>query len=297
MLPTDILTTVQAITVAEVRIDGLALSCFNNAAKRWEVAFVRDRHHRFRITVQLINGNTLEAEEVFPLTEVPEVRSIDFTLANGSNNHFDQFPNGGIELPGFSRKGPSSADIRWAIDFGDPAVGHGNVTGLKRKGPGNPNRVPVTLARIPHALFYTNQVTDTSVVLAPRRNNRPGRSPQFGRTNDDTAAVILADRPTDVRIVTDPPGALNIPVLTPVENHYYRIVLVNMDREGTAHEVQDGRVKGDHHHFYNIVAVDGDERDLWAVPKADRNESGDCNPEIIKNPNVPTLEPLIVDEG
>ncbi|HKS26481.1 MAG TPA: hypothetical protein VJS44_01615 [Pyrinomonadaceae bacterium] len=295
MLPSSILIAIQAVAVGEVSIDGLALSCFNKAARRWEVAFIRHPDHRLVITVQLIDNQNEEVGVILPPTEIGDVRSIDVTLANGSDNHLGLFPDGGVELPGFSRAGQDSPDIRWAIDLGDVAVGHGNVTGLKRRGPQQPDRLPVTLARIPHTLFYTNEVTTSSVILSPRSDNAPGASPPFGRTNDDTAGVIFADRSTSVNIVSDPPGVVVVPPLTPVPNHYYRIVFTNMDREGTMHDRRDGRVRGDHHHFYNIVAVDGDERDLWAIPRRARNESGDCNPEIIKHPNIDTLEPLIMD--
>ncbi|MBD0369486.1 MAG: hypothetical protein ICV60_01425 [Pyrinomonadaceae bacterium] len=299
MLPTSIQTAVQAVAVAEVSIDGLALFCFNNGegARRWEVAYLRPPNHRLVMTVMLINSNDEVADVLLEPTELPDaIRSLDISLANGSNNHLRLFPNGGVELPAFSRNGEDSVDVRWAINMGDPALGHGELKGLKSRGNGNPDRVPVTLLRIPHTLFYTNDVTDSPVIISPQSADGPGNDPLFGRTNEETRGVIFADKPTDIKIVSDPPEALNIPTLTVVPGYFYRIVLTNLDRPGEVQVRRAGRVRGDLRRYYDVLEVSGEPRDLWALPRRLRIESGDCNPGFIANPRVPTLEPLIVDE-
>jgi hypothetical protein len=298
MLPSNILLAIQAVAVGEVSIDGLALCCFNriNAdAPFWEVAYIRHPNHRLRITVMKMDSNGKPVALHHPPTEIgQDVRSFDFVVTNGSQRHSKLYVNGGVEEgPVFSPKGPDSVDFRWMINFSD--LDHGNITGLIRKDAQHPDRVGVTLARIPHSLLYTNEVAASDVILSPRGIGGPGGNAPIGRTNEETRAVIFASQPTDIRIVSDPPGSLEVPPMVAEDGHYYLIAVTNRDRPDGPVTMVDGRIKGDLRHNYDIVAVDGEPRDLWALPRLLRTENGDCNPERISHPNVRTLQPLIED--
>lgn len=294
MLPSNILLAIQDVPIAELSIDGLALCCFNEGAAnpRWEVAFLREPDHRLRITIMKMNSDGKPIAIHHPSSEIPgNVRSFNFELANGSRKHIDLYNRGGVEIPGFSHTGVDSVDFRWMIDLG--TLDHGNVIGPIRKDAQHPDRVDVTLARIPHSLFYTNEVAVSDVILSPRRNGSPQGGTNVGRTNEETRAVIFASRSTEIQIVSDPPGSLNVPAMPPDQGHYYLIAITNRDIPGTPTTMVDGRIRGDLQHFYEIIEVSGEPRDLWALPRLLRIEGGDCNPGFIRDPNVTTLQALI----
>jgi hypothetical protein len=99
----------------------------------------------------------------------------------------------------------------------------------------------------------------------------------------------LMRAPTSGKIVFE---GIDIPTNEPLEfdaNKSYRINIINEDNYSSEH--WPGHVKGDFHFLYDIIAVTGVQKELWAVPDDEKIAAdGDCNPNGFSGP---TLEPLI----
>jgi hypothetical protein len=227
-----------------------------------------------------------------------EVLSVNIGLTGGSDN-YNLFPAGGLSDRLFSRLEANSSanDLGWMIDFAGAEPRHGRIKRLK--GINSPGRVGVTLARIRHSLFFTQRPGRDSVRLAPKDAGPFGAdSFELGRINEEIGAHLLASRPGDLELVFEPAGSFQNLVLPYDENHTYQLAITNMDMPkkllpAEQRVIQDGYVKGDFHHFYDIVEVDGTPHDLWAQPRTVRAIDGDCNP---IGGRFRTLQPLIEPE-
>ena len=285
---------VPGFPVAELAIDGLAICCFNRVGegKFWEVAYLRHPKHELAIGVQPLDalGEPVGDLEPHPVGE--NLLSFDISLTSGSEAHYSEFPRGGPANPAFDRAKPKDNDphdLGWMINVTGPEPRHGKFVDLLRRGEA---ATKVTLARIHHSLLLTRKPVDHPVRFSSRRNNDPDGPGNFdlGRTNDEIAGLLLATAPGEIRFTSDPVGSLNITPLKYDATHRYRIELINMD-------VQSGvrinkHIKGDFHYFYDVIQVDGDQKELWAIPR-DKGRfapDGDCNPGTT---DLATLEPLI----
>lgn len=283
------------ILAAELTIDGLALCCFNQTVsnnKFWEVAYPRHRKHTLTIDIDRVVAG--QATNIVNKRPIPrDLESFNIRLTTGTQDIYTGFPHGGCRTGSFNRKGTGNDpnDIRWMIDVNGTEPDHGTVT-LKRKGGG---RVGVTLARLHHSLFFTVRPSEHPVRLIPKCSGDPAANgEELGRTNREMGALMKA--PTDGRIIVE--GISGIPTLDFNATTSYKIEIINEDSFSAEH--WPGHVKGDFHLFYDIIAVTGGQKELWAVPDEDEKVApgadkkvapdGDCNPSEFGGS---TLQPLI----
>lgn len=280
------LNNAPGILAAELTIDGLALCCFNQtdaANKFWEVAYPRHRKHSLAVTIEQVGSGRPERHRVSENLEWFNIR-----LTTGTNDIYSpqNFPHGGCRTGGFNRNGTGNNpnDIRWMVDVTGTEPQHGRFVRLKSKGGG---RVGVTLARLHHSLFFTERPSDHPVRFSPRCASDPEAlgSFQLGPTNREMGALMKA--PTAGQIVFE---GINIESLSFDANTSYKIEIINEDIHSSEHF--PNHVKGDFHHLYDIIEVDGEQKELWAVPDRDGKVApdGDCNPNEFGGG---TLEPLI----
>jgi len=279
------------LRAAELVIDGLAVLCFNQSRNYWEVAYPRKGHHKLRIKIEALDADDLPIDAPLVYEEVDHsVRSFNISLTDGSETHYDEFPEGGPRADDFDRSTPDENDpndLGWMIDLAGDELGHGNFQGLK---PSHPSR-PISLARIRHSLFCTLKPEDEDVKIAPRDANDPDEGTVLGRTNTEIVGVLLANGPGEIKFEFDPPGSFAVDPLRYEENKRYRIEIINEDDE--LHETTKGFVRGDLRLFYDdIIEVDGEPQDLWARPSTSARVApdGDCHPPDFSGE---TLEDLI----
>jgi hypothetical protein len=175
-------------------------------------------------------------------------------------------------------------DLRWMIDVAGTEPGHGNVTRLKPRVSG---RVGVTLANLRHTLLFTRKPTDLPVRLVPRCSSDPGtQGVELGRTNEKIGGLMMAPAPGQIVFT-----GINIQPLPFDAQTSYRINIVNEDRFNAEH--WPGLSKGDFHFLYEVIEVDGQQKELWAAVVHDEfvnAPDGDCNGTFI---SLDTLQPLI----
>lgn len=275
--------------VAELIIDGLALCCFSGGTGEWQVAFVRPAH-RLKIEVRLKTLSDVVVQTLTPFEVPMNLKDVRFTVGNPSNAHFRAFPEGFYKAtPDFPPEERMTRgndyDYRWVIDF-DSEVPHGRVRRVFKESE-RPGMLPVTIVRIPNALFYTADVSRHSVVLAPipKAPANPESFP-FGRTNKEVGAGVYATRTADGQIGLvdrhgrDVPGA---PFPLPyVADHLYEISILNMDVQSKIAAdpkrlVGGDYVLGDLHFYYDLMEVDGPKHYLYAR-REPRAIDGDCHP-------------------
>jgi hypothetical protein len=270
-------TRLSKVVAAELFIDGLAILCFNQEDeddKFWEVTYIRLSRHALALEIERVDadGNPTEHQPFPDPIPIPEpLRRFDISLTTGSNDQFDTFPDGGpkSDADDFDRDDPDNDphDLNWMIDLNGDEPGHGNVVRIKP--------APVTFGCFHHSLIYTSHPSEYPVRLAPK-----GHGPQgarvLGRTNEEMCGVLLADEAGEIRF-----DGLDIDPLPFDDAQSYRIKVVNEDTESAPHS--GNFAKGDFDLFYKVIQVDGEEKELWAVPKKFGivAPDGDCNPSFI----------------
>ncbi|MET0623269.1 MAG: hypothetical protein ABW250_09840 [Pyrinomonadaceae bacterium] len=289
MTTPNCLSTAPGILAADLTIDGLALCCFNQTIpsnKFWEVAYPRHRKHSLAITIdEVVIGRQRDRTIVSNYPVPRNLESFNVRLDTGTNDIYQGFPHGGCRTGNFNRTGAGNDpnDIRWMIDVAGSEPDHGTVT-LKPKGGG---RVGVTLARLHHSLFFTRRPSAHPVKLTSRCGGDPADYEDFGPTNREMGALMKA--PTPGKIVFE---GINIHTSQPLDfdaSKSYKIKIINEDKFSSEH--WPGHVKGDFHFLYDIIAVTGAQKELWAVPDDEKvAPDGDCNPNGFGGS---TLEPLI----
>jgi hypothetical protein len=284
------LSTVPGFRAAELAIDGLAICCFNSDESFWEVAYIRHQKHKLGITIMELNAlDETVREKTYEVDD--NILSFNISLTNGSEAHYRQYPRGGPAARDFKRTNTHNDphDLGWMIDLAGWEPDHGKITKLKPIGRDRPQ---VTLARIHHSLLFTSKPDDNPVRLSPRSTDDPYGKGSFelGRTNDEVSGLLLATAPGQIRFESDPIESLRIGPLPYDEAHRYKIEIINMDNYSGQHK--RGFTKGDFHYFYDVIEVDGDQKELWAVPKMTGRVApdGDCNPGLV---SLRTLKPLI----
>jgi hypothetical protein len=260
---------------AQLITDGLSVFCFNRGGRYWEVAYPRQARHDLEIFIQRLDGND---QEVGPRLRFPvsrDIISFDIWVTDGSVSSPANFPEGGPFNRNFVRDGTGADphDLQWMIDLAGNELNHGNFLGLKS------NR-PITLARIHHSLFCTFGTEEQPAVISPRGANRPNHPDSFplGRTNAQIVGVLLAGDSGSIHFESNPPGLLNIGPLDHNQGQRYQIEIINEDIDDQP-QVQQF-VRGDLHLLYDdVINVDGQERELWAMPRdnAEVPANGDCH--------------------
>jgi len=299
MLSEKTLAAVSGFAVAELTIDGLAICCFNSSKKYWEVAYLRLKNPKHELVINIQEVNVL-GELVGPPKrhQIPEgVLSIGIKLTTGSDQHYTAYPKGGPTDPNFDRDALNNDPhvLNWMIDLSGPEPKHGKFKKLKPKGG---DRVPVSLARIYHSLFMVRRPGGDAVKLSPKGKGPSGEGNfRLGRINEEIVGILLATAPGNIEFSFTPAGSHSIDPLPYSGTRLYRIAITNMDVQTKflpveKREMQDGYVKGDFHHFYEVLETDDKtkEQELWAIPRGPRSVDGDCNP---AGAGLPSLDDLI----
>jgi hypothetical protein len=320
MQPQNLLLDTNAIRLAELELDGLALCWFNRAAKWWEVAFLREvsaaskNPHIFSICIEKKDQNNQTVGDPYnvPPEHLRNVRRLNLQVGNGSNAHYTQFPKGYFGYESFDRAvGAHPLDFGWVIDFGGSELNehHGGFTGLKI-----PRAFYATVLKVPHALFYTKEVTKDPMLLLERGKTDKSEGEVFGYTNELVGAHMLAETPGDVRLIgTDIQRHVLIDeTLAYQEGHYYRLVFKCMEmrrRKIVSEIVKSGERKkkakikdykeGDFDAFYEVIELEkGNRYNLWGPDRTvTKGKLGDCNiVRIDPDEGVETLEYLLGQE-
>jgi hypothetical protein len=290
------LSAAPGILAAELTINGLALCCFNQMDannKFWEVAYLRHKRHTLSITIEEVVAGGVN-RVILPRSTITEpLPSFSISLDVGTNNIYQNFPQGGCRPGNFNRADPARNnpnDLRWMIDFAGADPDHGTVTRLKPRGGG---RIEVTLANLHHTLLFTKNPGTLPVRLVPKGSSDPtAQGFELGRINEEIGGLMMA--PTGGQIVFT---GLNIQPLSFNAQTSYKIEIVNEDFfnaeqwPGPASNLL--LTKGDFHLFYEVIDVDGQQKELWAIVPAIRPRTaadGDCNP---SSTSSATLQPLI----
>lgn len=318
MLPLEFLSANADPRAALLILDGLGVCCFNDTDPRhkfWEVAFLRYSDHSLKITVGTDEYNI-----------APDVKTIDILTNNGSSHHYDKFKKGYLEIEDeFSRVSGNRYDFRWVPNFVGHEIPHGTFKGLKTRAM-NRDRVGVTLVRIPHSLFYTDEVTDNYVIFSPKELDDPSHGLIFGPTNEVIGALLLADQPAGLKIVIgDGSGGAcdskaktitNCVIDLSQEGGILEVKIENMDdpkrqllkdRDGFWPRAAERRqhipkhlkvksyLEGDFKYYYEVIDVDGEQLTLWAEPKDPemKNRLGDCNLVRVETEDITSLENLV----
>lgn len=279
------------ILVAKVTIDGLGICCFNTANKRWEVAFMQGEHEA-SVQVKKLGADGSETTVLAPTTFKKEI--LDVSMANGSEAHYHSYPDGYFFTESFSRK--EAHDFRWVIDFVGGEIPHGQFLSLKK-----PNS-PVTIVRIPNALFFTQQLTPYPVKLVPIGS--PSKEGfELGCVNEAIGAEIFAYAGGAITLLEkeneeDRGTSLGGPFEYET-GQIYLIELTNMDTDKAARQSKLMRqlnepalVPGDLHNYYEMIKVSGRGYEIWTAPNEPSFfiRTADCHS---VRATVNTLMPLI----
>lgn len=318
MLPQKLLSDGFGTHVANLVIDGLAVCCFNriNPSNRyWEVLFLREGNHEFKIVVKKMNlqSGMISGEPDPPYTVPGTLTGLSISMDHGSNACYEQYGEGYYRPDSsFSRKGGDNPiDFRWVLDFVDPKeVPHGTFDGLRPHST-NPKLDGVTLLKAPYSLFYTQDVAQNLVIMLPRELTEKDLSEGFvfGHMNDLIGACVHAQTPGRVKIKgRDSKGTeIIIKDLPYEEGYYYEIAFTNMEMLEmemlsadagllATHPSQEKVKNYKQGHFqliYEVIGVTGPEQALWGLPQMTTARLGDCHSVRVNSSVVPTLEPVL----
>jgi hypothetical protein len=283
---------------ARIKMDGLAISCFNRARQLWEVGYLRHNQHGHRLILD-IDGNA----------DTPiEFRSkrgiiIRFETIQGISP-FRDFPNGFFDrgLIANRKVAPANQDesenFRWAINLEEPPPDIGHGRGHLVKSP-----FPVTRAFIQNAVLYTLDlpVNDLHRLLVSENGETMSagefNQKKFGKTNNLIGADITCAAGGAINVVIEDDEKSKIIPLPHRPGNPWQITLTNMRPETVATDRDShgghGSVKalaakprkGDFHLYYDVFRLDDrrQERALWGFPEPSKSRgfkvSGrtDCN--------------------
>jgi len=284
---------------AKIRIDGLAICCFNKKERLWEVGCMR--HDEHELILRWADGTQALA--------VPtEARVIRIETVNGQTPDYDKdFPNGFFDFgPIPNRKLDEAAlttdekeNFRWAMNLDEGAdVPHGDIT-LK------PPPYPVTMVYISDAIFYTNAITPQNMFLLPLVDDPNTMSVKavdqrlYGKTADEIGVDIKCAAGGRIRITVD---GKEVGWMDHRPGQPWSMELMNMrkdhnhGRPGHVHTAAAAAAaapvtnydQGDFQIYYDSFDVTGDKYALWgrkaaaAAPAAAASPFGmsgrtDCN--------------------
>ena len=188
---------------AKIKIDGLAICCFNKKERRWEVGFMRHDEHEFILRW---------ADNTQALAIPAEARVIRIETVNGETPDYDkEFSEGFFDAgPIVNRKRNTDGltteekeNFRWAMNLDEGAdVPHGTIT-IK------PPPYPVTMVYISDAVFYTNAITPENMFLLPLVDDPNKMSSKavdrrlYGKTADEIGVDIKCAVRGRIKITVD----------------------------------------------------------------------------------------------
>lgn len=280
-----------AAATATLRLDGLAVCCFNKASKQWQVGFLYQQDHDVHLSV-----STFDGQEVVPPTPVPRGSHVSITTDKGVRPDYENTFQGGFFSNGpVNRKvdPPPAAkkNFRWVVDMEDSSeIDHGRVR-LKR--PTN----PLVFTTVSDAVFYNHRVTPARphhfYVLPDGQNPnncKPGELDryEFGRVNDEIAgdieceeggAVIIKIDGNELRRLEAAPGRRYVIEMSNLRHHH-----APPDSGSPKLELTDFSL------YYDIVEVDR-KFCMWGVPDPRRSNRVSCN--IARFGSIDDLSPII----
>lgn len=309
MLPQNLLSETGVTHVAELELDGLAVCYFNHPnrdKKEWEVAFLSEDPpraedgHVFSICIEKRdqNNNPVGDSYYVPDDKLKRVRRLELIVPNGSNAHYTQFPagyfhHGELERERFAgNHSYHPFDFRWVVEFAGRELyeQHGGFNRLDV-----PHAYRATVLKVPHALFYTKELTAYPMLLIKRGENDMEEAEMFGHTNELVGASVFAESASDASLVgTTLSGEPIFDRPLPYqEGHHYRIVCKNMEerKKNLISEIgkSEGAKKkpklkaykgGDFEVFYEVIKVNKSERYNLFGPTPTptmKGKLGDCN--------------------
>jgi hypothetical protein len=251
---------------ANITIDGLAICCFNQQQRLWEVGFMR--HDEHELILRWAGGTQAVAVPV-------DTRVIRIETVQGETPNYKQFPLGFFDfgpIPDRKREEDSltmdeKENFRWAMNLDDGAdVPHGEAT-LKPPG------YPVTMVYISDAVFYTAGLTPKNMFLVPLANDPTTMSERalnqhlYGKTADEIGADIKVREGGKIRITVDDKEVAS---LEHRQGEPWSISLMNMRKDHNHHgpgghmamAVSDLE-QGDFQIYYDSLEVTGDPYSLW----------------------------------
>jgi hypothetical protein len=265
---------------AKIKIDGLAICCFNKKERRWEVGVMRHDEHAF--ILRWADGHEAlavpaDARVVRIETENGETPDYDKEFSEG---FFDAGPVGNRKRDAAGLTDDERENFRWAMNLDDGAdVPHGTIT-IKRP------PYPVTMVYISDAVFYTNAITPENMFLLPLvedPNNMSARAVDqrlYGKTADEIGVDIKCSEGGRIKIIVDdkevgsmehrPGEPWGMELMNMRKDH-------NHDRPGHGHMVmapvaaaavavdQSATLyqQGDFQIYYDSLDVTGDKYSLW----------------------------------
>lgn len=279
---------------ATVLLDGLAVCCFNETARQWQVAFLQQPHHDHDVKLSV---KTTKGQVIVRPTRVPAGSRVGITTVKGVRPDYENTFKGGFFSNGLvNRKEAPSPDeqknFRWVVDLEDPRdIDHGRVR-LKR-----PSSPPV-LTTISDAVFYNHLVTPSRphhfyVLLHGQDPNKlePGKRDkyEFGRVNDEIAGDIKCEEGGGVIIKID---GKELCRLEAAPDRRYVIEMSNLRQHHTPSSSDSHKLElTDFSLYYDIIDVER-KFGMWGVPAvAGRSGRVSCN--IARFGVINDLSPLI----
>jgi hypothetical protein len=271
---------------ANLRIDGLAICCFNQKEGLWEVGYMRHPEHE--LLLNLGDGK--------PLPIPVDARVIRIETENGARPDYGkEFPNGFFDfgpIPDrkrdrFSLTPDEKENFRWAMNLDEGAdVPHGTIT-LK------PPPYPVTMCYISDALLYTLEITPENMFLLPLADDPNMMSARsldqrlYGKTADEIGVDITCAAGGRIRITIDDKEVAS---LEHRDGQPWAISLMNMrvghnhhggNGNGHMHQAEVAAVaafeQGDFQIYYDSLDVTGDKFSLWGRISEIMSGRTDCN--------------------
>jgi hypothetical protein len=266
---------------ANLTIDGLAICCFNQEQRLWQVGCMRHPVHQLRVH---LNNRPV------PIDVPVDARVIRIETENGETPDYDkQFPLGffdGGPVPDrksawHSLPTDERENFRWAMNLDEGAdVPHGTIT-IK------PPPFPVTMAYISDALFYTANVLEPNLFLLPLGDNPNNMSPRavdqhlYGKAADLIGADIKCAKGGGIRITIDDK---QFDFLEHTDGQPWSISLWNMPdpnhHPGNPHMpamAGNAYMQGDFQIYYDAMDVTGDKYSLWGPVSMASVGRTDCN--------------------
>jgi hypothetical protein len=252
----------ESSATALIRFTGLGFVCFNEPARRGEIAAIRDDKHTLNIRIQrpvyLEGGNDVIAyQDVVTYDNLPKA-DVRLEIKASGSPAVQGFE---IYKPGeFDRlDSPDPNDFRWIVNMNSLHGGAPLVTTAEQ-------RYPLTKIYIANGLFYTHKL-DTSLFFESIAKDASGETRKrevFGNVGETIGVKIEAE---EVSFTINVAGREETHSLKRVEGLPFRIEIRNMDHSGSA-------VYSDMPDYYKYVAsAAGDRFELSPIIEAGGNES------------------------
>ena len=164
---------------ATISVTGLALSCFNEATRNWEVGFIKAARHVLRVTVAKVSADHSTSQITF---EIDRKHRVFVTAANAEvpaqplfmSEHFDRK----------NREASHRQDIRWIVDL-EKEFNDGNPLELM-------SDVSITELFVSQPTLYADQ-DDVLPNMKLLKLTEPPEESEFGTVSETCHADITCN--------------------------------------------------------------------------------------------------------